>query len=277
MTDGTKKYPVAICDFNIDSSAGQNGYLLKGIQGIDPPKINAVVEGFDSSGYPIMGPVSEKRVLSCRVALKPGLGQTYSSLREELYGFMGRSLRVDLMQGPRTIAIATGYIPNVEAVHFSERPDLQVNINCDLGELVAPESVPIPLELLNVAQPIISYPDGSAPTGLNLQFTVTANHSAGFDIYNHAQLWYSGNGSVDNHFTVAYPLLTGDVVTLDTNNNSKRVSLVRSSVTHDLAGYLNRGAVWPKLHKGVNVWNWTLDASWMTLNSASYTPRFWGV
>jgi hypothetical protein len=182
------------------------------------------------------------------------------------------------MNDSMIIAQTTGFIKMVEAVHFSNQPDIQLTIECQEGEFSAPSSVDIPFVDLNTANPVINYEDGTAPTGLELQFTYTAVAvGSGFTIFNHSRVWYVGADEVYNQFTLDYPFETGDVVTVSTQPRKKRITLLRDGLTYDLAGYINGGAVWPKLYPGVNAFEWTFDATWMSWVSASYIPKYWGV
>jgi hypothetical protein len=276
MAGPTNSWPLPLCDLNVDSEAGVNGYILKETLGLNPPALVAIVEGFDSSGIPVLGAVAENRELAFRIALSPGLGQSYSSLRDDLYKFIDKTVLVNLMNDSMITAQATGYIQQCEAVHFSNQPDIQMTIECQEGEFVSPKSVNIPFSDLTSLQPIINYNEGTAPTGLDLQCTVTAIQS-GFAITEHSKFWDVSGVEVHNVFQVIYPFLVGDVINISTSMKNKRITRTRAGVTLDIAGYINAGAVWPKLYSGVNTFHWTFASSWMTWTAASYIPKYWGV
>lgn len=276
MTGAAGSWPLPICDFNLDSSAGNNGYILKLATGLDPVKSISVVEGFDSFGTSVMGSISDKREIGFRIVLNPQLGQSYSSLRDNLYKFKDRNVIVKFMDESIIIAQTSGYIRECEAVQFSDQPDIQMTIECEDGELSAPNPVTIPLSTLNNTTPVINYDEGTAPAGLELKFRAIAAGS-GFTISNHARVWFVGATQVYNQFALTYSFLTNDEVTISTHPHDKRVSLLRGATTYDLAGYLNAGAVWPKLYSGVNTFEWNFSAGWMLWLSASYIPKFWGV
>lgn len=278
MTGTSISWPLPFCDLNLDSSAGENGYILKDALGLGPPNFIAVVEGYDIYGTPIMGSVPDKRDIILKIALNPLMGQSYSFLRDNLYKFINRKVFVKLMNDSIVVAQTTGYIQKFEAVHFSDKPEIQLTIECEAGELSSPHNTNIPLSTLDTDHPIINYEDGTAPTGLNLQFTYTATENGtGFTILNHSKFWYSGVSDVYTMFDLTFEFLTNDVITIATHPGEKRITLFRDPDTFDIAGYINAGAVWPKLYTGVNTFEWTFDASWMEWNSASYVPRFWGV
>jgi len=276
MTAGSTIYELPICDLALDSSAGENGYFIKVADGLGPPAITAIVEGFDATGIPILGSNAQARNISLRIGLKPGAGQSYSSLRDVLYRYMSRSVIVSFMNGSIERARTYGYIGAVDTSLFTNQPDIQLVIKCDEGDLFAPRHTNIPTSILNTLSPVIDYANGTAPTGLYLKFNVTASQ-ASFSVTNHAKVWHSGEGSVANEFTITYPFLNGDSVVITTHPKDKQVLLTRSAVTYDLAGYVNARAVWPRLFAGVNAFDWTFASSWMTWVEANYTARYWGV
>lgn len=278
MSGPSGSWPLPLFDFNLDSSAGENGYILKTAQGLDPPDLISIVIGFDSVGTPIMDSVAEKREIVLRLGLVPVMSQTYSSLRDNLYRFINRTVMISLMDDSIVIAQARGFISKVEAVHFSNTPDIQMTIECVEGEFTAPFAINIPWVDLDTLEPVISYEEGTAPTGLELQFYCSAVIGrAGFTIFNHSRVWFVGATQVYNEFTLTFPLITDDVITISTQPKNKRITLLRAAVTYDLAGYVNAGAVWPKLYPGVNAFEWDLSTEWMEMVSASYTPKYWGV
>lgn len=269
-------WPLPLCDLNVDASAGENGYVLISATGLGPPDLIAIVEGFDSTGIPIMGHAAQKRDIVLKIGLDPGLGQSYGQLRDALYRMISRSVLFSLMDESLILAQTTGYIRQVEPVHFSNAPEIQITIECNDGDFSAPFPVDIPLATLNTLHPVINYEDGTAPTGLQLQFTVTAN-TASFTISHHSEFWHADPGDVNNIFLLTYAFLTGDVITISTQPKEKTITRLRAGVTLDLAGYINAGAVWPKLYSGVNAFDWTFASSWMTWTSANYIPKYWGV
>lgn len=275
---GSTSWPVPFLDLELNSSAGDNGYLIKNSVGLGPTTLTAIVIGFDSNGVPIKDVEASPREVALRIQLTPALGQTFSELRSELYKFNGKGLVLSLMNGARVIARAMGFIKTFETIHFSNQPEIQITIECEDGYFEAPYELEIPTDtgLLEAAQPILTYEEGDAPTGFKLEFNVTGNNSL-MQIYNHAKAWHSGRGDVSNIFKVTYPMITGDVVTINTHPNDKRITVVRGLETLDLAGYVNAGAVWPKLYPGVNVFDWFFGSSWMSFTRFSYIPRYWGV
>lgn len=277
ITTGNKEWPLPYIDLNVDSYAGLNGYILRNCVGLGPPGFLQVVEGFDTNGVSVYTSFPEDREISARVSFNLGAGKSISELRSTLYKYISRSLRIELLNGSNIVAVTYGYISNVDTSHFSNDPDVEITIKCDYADFMAPESVSFVEASLSVASPILTYNEGDAPTGLDLHFKSTsATPIAGFTISNYAKFWHDGS-TITNSFDLDFSILQNDEIFLSTHPQNKRLTLLRSAVTYDLAGYLNSGAVWPKLYPGVNTFTWDLNGAWVDWLSASYTPRFWGV
>jgi len=276
MTSPVRPYPLPIVDLNLDSSAGDNGFTLNKSSGLGPPTLTKVVTGFDTNGIPIFDNVPQKRQIGLKISITPRLGQEFGDLRDQLYKMVSRSIFIRFMNGAEIIAQTTGFIKNIVPDMFTPKPEIVLDIECNEGDLKGPNAFDIPIATLNTLTPVINYEKGSAPTGLDLTYAVTATHS-GFTISNHAEFWHVGDADVNNQFIVSYTFLNGDIITLSTHPRNKRLIRTRSGVDLDLAGYINPGAVWPKLYSGVNSFSWTFASSWGHFTAASYIPRYWGV
>lgn len=280
MTDGTKTWPLPPCDLFVNSFAGRNGYILVGSAGIGPPYFTDVVEGFDKNGVPVLDAKPDKRDISFKIGFNPAADQSVQQLRSDLYKFISKSLIISFMNESETIAQITGHISRFDPSHFSNPPEVRLVIRCHTSDFSAPYAVDIPLATLNTLTPNISYVEGDAPTGLNLTFKYTAvADGTGFTISNYGKFWGNVDPGVaiENEFVVTYTLVTDDEVTISTHPGIRRITLLRDGDTIDITGYINAGAVWPKLYHGVNVFTWTFADTWMEWLSASYIPKYWGV
>lgn len=277
--ENVANWPLPFIDLYVNSEAGINGYILKDVQGLDPPKINAVVEGFDAIGTPVMGASVDTRTIAFKIGLNSQSGKTNSELRDAIYRFMNRTVVIQLMNGPIVQAETTGYIQQLDIELFTNQPEVTVSIECDDGEFSAPNSIAIPITDIDKAVPIINYHEGTAPTGLDLKFKyVSGSPGSGFSIFNHSKVWNPDKVvPLANIFEFVYPFANNDIITLSTHPKKKRLTLLRGTTEYDLAGYVNGGAIWPKLYPGVNTFEWTLDAAWVQWISASYVPKYWGV
>lgn len=257
-----------VFDFNLDSSAGDNGYILKNAFGLGPPDFISIVEGFTATGVPIKVLEPEAREVVLRVGFRAMPGSSFNSLRESLYRIINKSIYVKLMNEALVIGQVTGTVQKFEVVHFSNQPEVQLTILCDYPEFSGPMAIDIPVATLDTLTPTINYPDGTAPTGLNFQITFTATPAAPN---------FSMTDATEHVFTVAYALINGDVLTVSTHRGSRKVTVLRSSVTYDVSGNVVAGAFWPRLYPGPNSFTWNAPVAGTTINSASYIPRYWGV
>jgi len=277
MTLGNASWPLDPVDLQLNPLAGQNGYLIKNSVGLGPTEITAVVVGFDSNGVPIKDAEIQDREIVLRIGLTSSRGLSVSYLRDELYKFQSKAVVVSFMDESITIAQTKGFIRNFETLHFSKEPEVQLTIECEDGYLYGPEAIDIPVDgFLNSEHPIINYTPGTAPTGFEMTFLIGTEFSD-FTISNHAKAWHSGSGEVSNVFTITYEFQEDDMFVLSTRPEDRRATLKRGETYYDLAGFVNSGAVWPKLYPGVNTFDWTFSEFQATISKATYIPRYWGV
>lgn len=276
-SDGTSTWPLPVCDFHIDSSAGLNGYLLKSADGIGPPEFVSTVEGFDSNGVPVYEGLPQTREVVLTIALKRTKTNSVYSLRNALQKFIARSINLYFMDGGEIVARAKGFVSKFESTHFSNIPEIQMTIVCEHGELYAPTFLDIPVACYNTLTPIIPYNEGDAPTGLKFQFEyISVTPGTGFTISDYSKLWYKGTQIV-NVFELAFPFEQGDIITFDSCPYTKKLTLLRDSETIDIAGYIVGSPIWPKLFPGVNSFTWDISSTWADWIYCKYDARFWGV
>jgi len=275
MTRGGVTWALPICDLNIDSSAGENGYLIRDVVGIDPPDLNAIIVGFDTNGNPVYGNYSEGREVSIRIELVPVGSQTVSELRDALYKFVSRGLTLSFMYDSVVKATWSCAIKTIEAVHFSNKPEVKLILSSKYATFSGPSLIQIPPATLATANPIINYTEGTTPADLAFVFLASGSSSS-FRIYNHAQEWHDGTYSLATNFEVTKAFVSGDYVSITSTPETQTVFLTHLGANSDLEGYLNAFAVWPKLIPGVNAFDWTFNVGWSVFN-AYYRPRFWGV
>lgn len=274
-------WPLPVCDLNLDSSAGDNGYLVRDVVGLDPPDLNVIVDGFDTAGNPIFGNYSEGREVSILIELTPTRTQTPSELRDGLYKFISRGLKLSFMYDSVVQAEWPCAIKTIEAVHFASKPTIKVILTSKYSTFAAPKKIDVPVSLFANPSVTLDYSEGSAPAAFKMVFTKSSGTTVtSLRFFDHANEWHDGTTHLDTNFEITYGFATADVVTIISEPETHTATLLRSGVTYDLEGYLNAFAVWPRLIPGVNAFEWSGflgHTSYWTVNEISYIPRFWGV
>ena len=281
MTRGVNSWPLQSVDLELNPLAGANGYLLNASSGLGPPTLKKVVDGFDTYGRPIYTSISDKREMAFKVALQPGTLRSISSLRDDLYRFLSRSVRVSFMNGANVVAYSIGFVNKLEPSLFTSNPEFILTIESKKGELLSPTTIDVPVSTLNTITPTINYELGTAPVGFYMAFTVTADHT-GFVFNNHANVWYEGTDPISTAFAITRNLRVGDLISISTVPGNRFIHLLDpvpgpAFDFYDLSGTINQGAVWPTLYSGVNVFNWDIATSWATITAFNYVPEYWGV
>lgn len=256
--------------FSLDSTIETSPYILKSIDGLDPPPINIVIQNslYSGSIYQTRNP--QLRQLVMRIGFQPNysIGQTVADLRSQLYQWLtpkfGLPVKIMLLDSVGSVQAYThGHVSKCEANPFTKDPEIVLTFDCESSYFTTDAYVyPSPGTLPKTSFSIIN--PGDAPTGFMMQMTMTGTASSIFmsDRYK-SQLW------------ISYSFLSGDVITVNTKPGSRVMSLLRSSVVTNLLPYQNNQSTWLQMFGGTN---------YFTMNTANYNftaltlyPNYWGV
>lgn len=272
--------PALFIDLKIDSTAGENGYILKSHDGFDPSPTFEYTAGFMGSGgyplevgVPVIDNEPENKELVLRIGLMPGPAGTYSELRTRLYKLISRPVRVLLIAGGGHIADITGRISNVDVQLASNQPDMAITIKCDDGlfSRPMPQYTGIPADPVAKHSWVYDYTDGDAPTGLTFGFESPGGGLGGITLVGTL-------GELNWYFSFLYPLEIGDYIIVQTEKRERGLFVVRSGNTTEISAYVQSGSIWPMLHPGMNVISKSGSVdSMLVWGFATYLPKFWGI
>lgn len=255
-------------DLQINPTAGANGYMLKAVDGFDPSDTLNFVEGFDpTTGEPISDNKPQDKVLVMKVGFVPGPSGSVSSLRDGLYMLVSRALTVQLRLGETVVAQIRGRMSKIEAAHSTNSPEVVMTVECEDGLFESPTQIVVPMGSVSKSTPTFDYVEGTAPTGFEMILTLTSGLSS-----------FALTGTIGGRnwkFGVTTTFLTGDQLILQTDRKKRRFTIIRSSVGYDYSALVDAGTVWPKLHRGRNIF--ATSSSAFNWNSVKYYPKFWGV
>jgi hypothetical protein len=284
-----------LANLSFRDPASRNKYVVKGVFGLDADDINSVYYGDSIDGSQHFREARLKsRELVFRVALNPNFweGETYSSLRDNMYRAIARSrtglIDIHFKNGGATSAIVSGYVTKFEAALFNRDAEVQLTVKCDPTNamLQAPNRYYIDADTL-IASTTLRDNLSTAPHGFKFQVTIDAIAEA-FVISDSATAptWQfvvqPGSISPNTGFIV------NDVVYFSSEPNNKYFYIVRSSVTYQLVSKIWTGSKWPVMFPGGNDLEFrTLDlvggqvpttaTKAYTWNEFSYYPTYWGI
>jgi hypothetical protein len=250
-----------------------NGYLIEDIVGLDPVKATIVSSTFANfPGAKYQASRREIRNILLKLKLEPNfVTQTVRQLRSNLYEFFESDTEVSLrffMVDGLTVDIA-GRVESCEAPLFTQEPKAVISIICFNPDFV--DLTPVAVSGNTVAtltEFTIDYP-GDISTGfvfvLNLNRTLSD-----FTIYHRPA------DNVLRTFDFSSSLLSGDVLTINTIDGSKAVTLNRSGTLTSLLYGKSPQSNWFKLMRGNNRLRVYAVGAAIPF-TITYTPRYGGL
>lgn len=226
-----------------------DGLVLEDVEGLDPVKATISSSSFaQQDGTQYHSSRLEDRNIKLTIGLEPDYITTMvRDLRNRLYNyFLPKSevkLRFYMSEG--LVVEIVGRVESCEAALFVKEPQMVISVICfdpnfiDLTPVVVTGST-----VSTTTTTTITY-KGTEPTGavfvLNVNRTMTE-----FAIYHTAP-----DGSL-RIMDIAAALVSGDVVTINTNRGSKGITLTRTGTTSSILYAISPQSVWLSLEHGDN-------------------------
>jgi hypothetical protein len=231
-----------------DTSAG---YILKGIEGLDPVKATLVSSSFAQlDGSQFQSARRENRNVILTVGIEPySGGATVRSLRAALYAYFMPKTVVTLKFYDDDVFFASivGTIESCETPLFSKDPELNISIVCFDPAFSAASATSVSGNTVSSSsstEQTINYP-GSVETGY--LFTLNVNRSiSGFTLY----MRRAGGSALALDFAAS--LVSGDVVKISTASRDKYARLTHSGVESSVLFDVSKSSIWTPLWPGDN-------------------------
>lgn len=227
----------------------ENGYLVTGIDGLDPVPANIVSSSFGGQdGEQFQNSYREKRNIILKLAYEPDYANTtVAALRSQLYNFFMTKSNVTLFfhlegGGQRKIS---GKVEDMDAPLFTKDPYAHISILCLLPDFC--NQTPVLVSATTVETTVetaFNYP-GSIDTGIIFKLLLNRSLS-NFTIFHR---------SPDNtiqEVEFAYPLLSGDILEISSLSGNKYVNLTRAGNTESVLYGLSPSSRWLSLKSGEN-------------------------
>lgn len=261
--------------FPLDSTISTASFVVKKIEGLDPPEVDVSIAKTLYEGGLYQGRRPQNRQIIMTLGFQPNyaIGENAGDLRQKLYDILtpklGTALLFSLLDSSSTLLVSTNaYVSRIEAQSFTNDPDIIITMDCDDAFLKAPAFVhPTPT---TIAKPVVITNAGNAPSGFEIKFTVPQVMSVYY-------IWTSGDGgsTMAEFLKFQYNFTTGDILQFSTIAGKRYASVVRAGVTTNLLPYKSVDSTWFQLTGGVNTIY--LNHTGSVVQYLSYTPRYWGV
>lgn len=254
--------------------SGLNPFNVRTIAGLDADEISPRFYGFGSGGLARFYDLSmQKRNVVARISLNPrlGLGESFSTLRDELYRLISASrtgrLQLRFKNGTSDVADIWGFITKVEAPQFEKTQEVVLTLSCEDDPMLrSPNIVMVDLLTLDPDEAVVNDILSTAPKGFEFEVVLLADDPY-FRMYDPVNNW---------EFSSTPPggFLTGDILGFSSYYNNKYFYMMRGAVVTHIADTISPSSVWPIIFPGVNTFGLDFPVTW---NKLAYYPAYWGV
>lgn len=226
-----------------------NGYIVKEIEGLDPPKATLVDSTFAQlPGAIFQSSKREKRNIIPKFGFLPNqAGQTVESLRQKLYQYFMIESQVTLrfINTSGLTVVINGVVESFEAPLFSKDPSANISIVCHNPDFTENEETMIAgATTSSNAELLIPY-EGTVSTGYRLVLNVNRSIS-NFTVH------HRDPSNVTQSLYLQRSLVSGNIVTINTNIGSKAARLLAGTVESSLVGSISPQSQWSQLKYGEN-------------------------
>lgn len=267
-----------IINFGMSDVSSSDKYLVKSIFGLDADEVIRKFYSFASNSNSKFYNFSlKKREIVFRIVLNPNysINEDFSEIRDEIYRSISSSrtglINILFRSGGAAVAQISGYFTKFEVPYFSKVPEVQITINCDDFMLRGYNPVQIDADILGTTNHIyVSDSISTAPHGMTFSIEYTAASSY-FKITDDLS-----NESWNFVVTPQGGFLTGDVLTISSEYNSRNVSVLRGSTTIPLMDKISTDSAWPLVFPGSNEFEF-YDHTKFDWVYVSYYPAYWGL
>lgn len=250
-----------------------SGFVVKGIEGLDPVKATLVSSSFASlDGAQFQAGKREPRNVKIKLGLRPNWTfDTVRDLRSRLYGFFMPKVEVGLKfyDSDGLVVDIWGVVETCEAPLFSKDPEADISIMCFNPDFVDQDVVEISDTTTNDETEFLIDYQGTVPAGIN--FTLHVDRSIGdFTIYHRPP-----DGTLRS-FAFEALLFDTDKVKISTLQGDKSAVLTRASVDSYILRAVLPQSDWIQLQPGPNYLRVYVEGLSIPFD-LSYTPRYGGL
>ena len=226
-----------------------NGFVVADIDGLGPVKAAIATSSFAlMDGVQFQSARREGRNLLFKIELIPDyVTQSVEDLRWRLYDFFMTKAQVSarfILSGGLEVDIS-GIVEDCQPDIFSQEPTMNVVVFCTNPDLV--DITPVVIEgdtVSDTTEMLIEYP-GTVETG----FVLTISADRDFD---ELDIYMRGPDNVTRVFNFGANMLDLDVITINTNQGSKSITITRAAVPFSALYGRSPQSAWLKLAKGDN-------------------------
>ena len=254
-----------------------SGYVVQDVEGLDPVKSNLVSSPFaNMDGEQLHSSRRDLRNIVLRIGIEPDyVSSTVQDLRNNLYNFFMPKSTVSLtfvMHDGKAFYIS-GMVETCEAALFTREPTMAVSITCFDPDFVSTTPTVLTGVSTNSMATAATNLDYDGTVEAPVKLSITVNRTVGeITVYHTVP-----SGGIVRSMEIAYPFLSGDVVTVVTTPGKKSVTLLRTNVSRPILYATPPRAYWMELEHGRNTYRVYVTGTGSLPYQLEYTARYGGL
>lgn len=248
-----------------------NGYVVRDIDGLDPVKASIVSSRLAQvDGTIFQASRRESRNIVMKLGFEPDfVNTTVSDLRRNLYDYLMPKAPVVLRfhVDEEAYVDISGMVESLETSLFTKDPEVTISLICFDPDFYALDTVAVTGVSAPSGGRFIDY-EGDVETGLI--FTLNVGRSIpGFTLT-------MDNGTLFQRFELTAPLVSGDVVTVDTRRGQKGAVRTRGGSNSSLLYAVAPTSTWAELYPGTNTFEVRIAGAGVPY-TVHYVPKYGGL
>lgn len=249
------------------------GYLIKGIEGLDPVKATIVATNFASlDGTQDQAVRRESRTITIKLGYEPAAASTtVSALRNRLYQSVMPKSPVSLRFVDETgdYFDIEGRVETLDSPIFTREPEATISIFCYNPDFYNP------------VRTKISGHSTSGPTGILIPYEGTVNTGFVFELRPNRPItamtiYHRPPDNALRSLEFIAPLVSGDVLRISTESGNKYATLIRSNSSSSIVYGVSPFSSWLTLEPGGNEIRVFMGGAAVPF-SLEYTEKFGGL
>lgn len=258
-------------------------YVIKGVDGLGPTEADVFIVDTAEAGGVFQGRRPRNREIVMLIGLNEDYtdseAKTVEELREDIYVYFNSAMAIELWDGITSKVRTTGYVSKCEIALFAKQQALQLTIPTTSPYFEGTSQVLTigdGLTYNTLEQFEVTFvPEGTAPTGMVMKFTLPNAAPNGFGIS------YPGFGE---RMFIDRPFNAGDEILVDTRIGSRDIRLGFLDDSPTLLPFIDAYGEWAMIHKRPDPYNYVtinitdpaggyFEVEW---DSIEYKPQYLG-
>lgn len=251
------------------------GYSVQDIEGLDPVKATLVSSAFaQMDGEQYQASRREKRNIVLTLGYEPDYAVgTVMDLRKKLYSFFMPKQRVLLrfFQTGEPVLQIYGRVESLVSPKFAKEPTAVISLICFDPDFYNPSPIIIPGNTTSSSIEQTHVYPGSVESGIIFRLLVNRDITE-FTIYHRPP----DDSLRQLDFSVATPLVAGDILTISTIPGNKYATLTRGGVDTSLLFGISPQSNWISLFSGTNKYRIYAEGTGIPYQ-IEYTTKYGGL